>query len=63
MRDSDIARLLNTIKINPGRQTYGNEASQLEATIKYCVTAEDLRNFLISEAKVPYGFKERYEFW
>lgn len=56
-RDADVARLLSAIKVGAKGRTYGNESEQLEATIRASVTADDLRDFLIS------GNEERYRFY
>lgn len=56
MRDADVARLLEAIKVGSKGRTFGNEADQLEATIRYCVSADDLRDFLVSEDEDRYKF-------
>ncbi|MDP8899978.1 MAG: hypothetical protein M3N33_02285 [Actinomycetota bacterium] len=55
-RDADVSRLLSAIKVGAKGRTYGNESEQLEATIRHCVTADDLRSFLISEDEARYRF-------
>jgi hypothetical protein len=55
-RDADVSRLLSAIKIGAKGRTYGNESEQLEAAIRYCVIADDLRSFLISEDEARYRF-------
>lgn len=55
-RDADIARLLQVIKTNSRAGTFGSEVSQLEATIKHCLSAEGLRSFLIKEDESRYRF-------
>ncbi len=55
-RSTDIERLLLVSQSGIGGRGFGNEASQLEATIHHCVTADDLRNFLISEDEDRYRF-------
>lgn len=55
-RDADIARLLQVVKANPKAGTFGSEGSQLEATINHCLSAEDLRMFLIKEDEGRYRF-------
>lgn len=56
MRDSDITKLLEAIKLGSKGRTIGRESDQLEATIRHCVTAEDLRAFLAGDAA-------RYDFY
>ncbi len=55
-RDADLAKLLSAIKVGARGRTFGNESEQLEATIRHCVTADDLRFFLISEDEERYRF-------
>lgn len=56
-RDADVAKLLTAIKVGAkGRNTYGDESEQLEATIRASVTADDIREFLISESEERYRF-------
>lgn len=55
-RDADITKVLNSIKLSAGGKTFGNEAEQLKATIKYCTNEEDLREFFEFE-------KERSDFY
>jgi hypothetical protein len=55
-RDADISRLLSAIKVGAKGRTYGNESEQLEAAIRHCVIADDLRSFLISEDEARYRF-------
>lgn len=55
-RSTDIERLLRVSQTGTGGRGFGNEASQLEATIHHCVTADDLRSFLISEDENRYKF-------
>lgn len=43
-RDSDVSKLLSAIQV--GRGGFGDERSQLKATIDACVDEEDLRAFL-----------------
>jgi hypothetical protein len=56
MRDADLARLLEAIKIGSKGRSFGNESEQLEATIRHCVTVDDLRTFLISADESRYRF-------
>lgn len=44
-KDADITKILNSIKLFAGGKGFGNEVEQLKATIKYCITEEDLREF------------------
>jgi hypothetical protein len=46
-RDSDVIKILKTVRGSSGRG-YGSEINQLKATIKECVGAEDLRDFMKS---------------
>lgn len=55
-RDADVARLLRSVKAGTGGRGFGSEASQLKATIEECVSAEELRDFLLSD-------DERYRFY
>ena len=55
-RDADVSRLLSAIKVGAKGRTYGNESEQLEAAIRHCVIADDLRSFLISENETRYRF-------
>lgn len=55
-RSTDIERLLRASQSGSGGRGFGNEVSQLEATIYHCVTADDLRNFLIAEDEDRYRF-------
>jgi hypothetical protein len=50
-RDADIARLLSAIHISRGGG-YGDEKSQLRATVMECVEPEALRNFLESDPEL-----------
>ena len=43
--DSDIARLLQSVRSSGGRG-FGDELSQLNATLKECISAADLRTYL-----------------
>lgn len=54
-RDADIARLLTAIHANRSG-AYGDERSQLKATIMECVESDELRAFLTSDS-------ERLEFY
>lgn len=54
-RDADIGRLLNAIHVNRSG-TYGDERSQLRATIMECIEADALREFLSADP-------ERLEFY
>lgn len=49
MRDTDISRLLESVKVSAGGKAYGNEVHQLGATIQNCVTPYELRVFLDTE--------------
>ncbi|HEY0072779.1 MAG TPA: hypothetical protein VGB77_01665 [Abditibacteriaceae bacterium] len=42
--DTDIAQLLSAVASNSGRG-FGDERTQLKATLQYCVNAEELRDF------------------
>jgi len=42
----DVARVLHTIKETTAGQGYGNERSQLLATLSACVTRDELKDFL-----------------
>ena len=55
-RDADVSRLLSAIRVGAKGRTYGNESEQLEAAIRHCVIADDLRSFLISEDEARYRF-------
>lgn len=55
MRDADTAMLLEAIRFSSKGRTIGSEPEQLEATIRHCVPAKDLRDFLEDQA--------RYEFY
>lgn len=46
-KDTDIARILNVVKM-PSNRGFGDERSQLRATLQECVDPDDLRQFLIS---------------
>lgn len=54
-RDSDIGRVLTAIRAGAGKG-FGDERSQLRATIEGCVTQEDLRQFLEAD-------KDRRDFY
>ncbi len=56
LRGADIARLLRAIKVNSKGRTFGNDAEQLEATVRHCVSADDLEGFLMSDSEDRYGF-------
>ncbi len=56
MRESDLVKVLEAIKIDSKGRVSGNEAEQLEATIRHCVTAEDLRTFLLPTNEDRYRF-------
>ena len=43
-RDADMGRLLSSMRITPG--FYGDERTQLRATLNACLSAEELRSFL-----------------
>ncbi len=55
-RDADVSRLLGAIKVGSKGRTFGNELEQLEATVRHCVSADDLRGFLIPEDEARYVF-------
>lgn len=48
-RDADVARILATVR--SGARGFGDERSQLRATIQECVSADTLRSFLTSDPK------------
>ena len=50
-RDADVARLLSAIQVTRSG-SYGDERSQLRATILECVDAESVREFIASEDDV-----------
>lgn len=56
LRGADIARLLRAIKVNSKGRTFGNDAEQLEATVRHCVSADDLEGFLMSDNEGRYEF-------
>jgi hypothetical protein len=47
-RDADVGRLLSAIQVSQ-RGTYGDERSQLRATLMECTNAESLRDFLSAD--------------
>ena len=47
---TDVERALNVVQRGAGRD-FGNEQSQLKATLHHCVSAEDLREFLQKDEK------------
>ena len=49
-RDADIARLLQTVRSSGGRG-YGDELSQLNATLRECISEADLRTYLSKNQK------------
>ncbi|HKP53080.1 MAG TPA: hypothetical protein VJ183_10575 [Chloroflexia bacterium] len=53
-RDPDIARLLSAVKLT-GNKGYGDERSQLRATLQECLSQQSLREFAMSD-------EERKEF-
>lgn len=44
--DNDLAKVMRIIKYNPSARAFGNELSQLKATILECVDIESLREWL-----------------
>lgn len=55
-RDADVSRLLEAIKVGSRGRAFGNELEQLEATVRHCVSADDLRGVLIPEDEERYAF-------
>ena len=45
--DKEIAKVLNVVKFNTSSGTFGNELSQLKATVKECLIMSQLREWLI----------------
>lgn len=43
--DKEIAKVLNVVKYNSSAGAFGNELSQLKATIKECIDINELRNW------------------
>ncbi len=62
LRGADIARLLRAIKVNSKGRTLGNDAEQLEATVRHCVSADDLEGFFMSDSE-NFGSEDRYGFY
>lgn len=55
-RDADVSRLLEAVKVGSRGRAFGNELEQLEATIRHCVSADDMRGYLIPEDEDRYAF-------
>lgn len=49
-RDTDIANILSIIKVSGGGRAFGDEKSQIKATIRSCVTSDELRLFIESDS-------------
>lgn len=50
-RDADIGRLLSTVRVASTGRGFGDERSQLRATIQECLDQDDLRAFLTVESR------------
>ncbi len=55
-RDADVAKLLRALKVGGKGRDYRKEVEQLEVTIRHCVNADELRDFLILD-------EDRYKFY
>jgi len=56
MRDADVAKLLGELKVGAGGRGHRKESEQLDATIRHCVNADELRDFLFLD-------KDRYKYY
>ena len=56
-KDADITKILNSIKVFGGK-VFGSESDQLKATIKNCVTNEDLKEFFESKSERKNFYQE-----
>ncbi|QMW05667.1 hypothetical protein [Spirosoma foliorum] len=45
-KDSDIAKVLSTVKISKGQKGFGSELEQLKATVKSCINDKELKEFI-----------------
>ncbi|HHR6446494.1 hypothetical protein [Morganella psychrotolerans] len=57
--DKDLAKVMNIIKFNSSSGAFGNELSQLKATIAECVDIESLRAWLTEEQERDEHFRSK----
>jgi hypothetical protein len=49
-KEKDLSKILNIVKFNNSSNSFGNELEQLKATLKHCVDAQDIKEFVSQEA-------------
>ncbi len=47
--DKDLSKVLNIVKYSNSSNSFGNELSQLKATIKACVNLDELREWIVND--------------
>jgi hypothetical protein len=50
-KDKDLSKIMNIVKYNNSSSSFGNELSQLKATLKSCVNFEEVKNWLNEDTK------------
>ncbi|MBW8683518.1 hypothetical protein [Chitinophaga rhizophila] len=56
-RDSDIAKIMLTLKTNKNQFGFGSELDQLKSTIQECILVDDLRHFIESDEGITVFYK------
>jgi hypothetical protein len=59
-KDSDVIKILSAIKSSPSRG-YGDERSQLRATIQECLDQDSLKHFILSNEEMKDFFAIKYK--
>ncbi len=60
-RDSDISKIISTIKASSNGKTFGNEREQLRATVNACTNNKELRDFFEVDEKRSNFYLENKE--
>lgn len=58
-KDSDITKIISTIKVSSNGNAYGSEREQLKATLNGCVDNSELREFLLLDTRSHDFFNEQ----
>lgn len=57
--DKEIAKVLNVVKFNASSGAFGNELSQLKATVKECLDISELRTWLVESQEREDHFRSK----
>lgn len=58
-KEKDLSKILNIVKFNNSSNSFGNELEQLKATLKHCVDAQDIKEFVSQEAMAKETFTNK----